>query len=611
MAAASRPNRPRPRMFLWMFMFGLLIVLMMNMNPDHKTMSLNELDSAIKSGKVESLVIYPESRRGIVTLKTGDGGSDDKIGEAYDVLFVNDDDVKDIKDIAVASGIKVKVEPPPSNFFSYIIMLLPIFLIVGFIFFMMRSAGSGAGNMLSKFSRSNVDFVNPDKIETTMSDVGGCAEAKQELMDLFMSKANIAKHSKVGARLPKGVLLVGRPGCGKTLLAKATVKEVGLPFGFLSGSDFVEMFVGVGASRVRDLFRKAEVMALHSGGCVIFIDEIDAIGGRRHTLSQHTSNDEKDQTLNAILSAMDGFGSDSRIIVIGATNRPEILDPALVRAGRFDRKITIPLPDLVGREEILAIHARKSNLADNVDFNEIAKLTTGSSGADLAAIVNEAGIIAARAERDSISHADFREAVDKQLMGFANKSICMDYEEKKSVAYHEAGHTLVALNVGDVEPFHKVTILPRGQSLGATYQLPEKDRYLTSKKKLVGQLAVLMGGRVAEELCGSGASTGAANDFERATQIATAMVCQYGMSDELGNMSFARSSGFLGMSESLECSPETRKLIDDAIRKFLGDAYERAKEILTEHRQSLDKLASALVERETLDASDIEQLLSN
>ncbi len=491
------------------------------------------------------------------------------------------------------------------NFFSIISWLFPLVLIFGAFFFLMRnSGGSGAGNRAFDFGKSKATMQKGKT--TTFKDVAGLDEEKGELEEIIDFLKNPKKYLDIGARIPKGVLLVGPPGTGKTLLARAVAGEADVPFYLISGSDFVEMFVGVGASRVRDMFKNAKATA----PCIVFIDEIDAVG-RQRGAGMGGGNDEREQTLNQLLVEMDGFGSNSGIIVVAATNRPDVLDPALTRPGRFDRQITISNPDVLGREAILKVHSRNKKVAKDVTLKEIARRTPGFSGADLENLMNEAALLAARENRKNLTLNDIDEAVDRVMMGPAKRSRKYTPKERERVAYHEAGHAVIGLRMSHASVVHKVTIVPRGQAGGYNLMLPDEETFLETKSSLEDKISGFMGGRVAEEIIYNDVSTGAHNDFQRATQIARAMVTEYGMSS-LGPIQYERSTGpvFLGRdyTKSRDFSDKVAFDIDNAVREIIDAAYQRSKDVLTEHRVLLDTIAHYLLEIETLTFEDIEAI---
>ena len=498
-------------------------------------------------------------------------------------------------------------KPSQSPWLAALVSWAPFLFLIGFWIFFMRQMQSG-GNKALSFGKSRARLLTAHQKKVTFKDVAGVEEAKEELQEIIDFLKEPQKFQKLGGRIPKGVLLVGPPGTGKTLLARAIAGEANVPFFSISGSDFVEMFVGVGASRVRDLFEQGKKNA----PCIIFIDEIDAVG-RHRGAGLGGGHDEREQTLNQLLVEMDGFESNEGVILIAATNRPDVLDPALLRPGRFDRRVVVARPDVKGREGILAVHVRKIPLAEDVDISVIARSTPGFSGADLANLVNEAALNAARMNQKTVTHEDFEMAKDKVLMGVARKSLIISDSEKRVTAYHEAGHAMVAAMVEGADPLHKVTIIPRGMALGVTQQLPVDDRHTYPRAYLEGQLAIMMGGRLAEELFLSTMTTGAGNDIEQATELARKMVCQFGMSS-LGPMTFGKQEEqiFLGreIAQHRDYSEHTAVAIDEEVRKFVLQSYDRAKMILTENRDALIRIAEALLERESLDATEIKMLIA-
>ena len=504
-------------------------------------------------------------------------------------------------------GLKISVKEVHSN--DWLILLVnaaPLLLLAGFVFFLMRQMQAG-GNKALSFGKSRARLLSAQQKKVTFKDVAGTDEAKEELQEIIEFLKDPQKFQKLGGRIPKGVLLVGPPGTGKTLLARAIAGEANVPFFSISGSDFVEMFVGVGASRVRDLFEQGKKNA----PCIIFIDEIDAVG-RHRGAGLGGGHDEREQTLNALLVEMDGFESNEGVILIAATNRPDVLDPALLRPGRFDRRVVVARPDVKGREEILRVHTRKVPLSDDVELSIIARGTPGFSGADLANLVNEAALWAARQNRKFVMHVDFEMSKDKVLMGVERKSMILSDEEKKNTAYHEAGHALVAAKTPGADPVHKVTIIPRGMALGLTMQLPTDDKHSYSKEHLEAMLAVLMGGRTAEELFLGYITTGAGNDIERATDIARNMVCEWGMS-ELGPLAFGKKEEaiFLGreIAQHRDFSEDTAVQIDKEVKRIVSHAYDSAKKLLESNRETLESIAKALLDREVLDANEVRLLM--
>mgnify|MGYP005840448363 CR=1 FL=1 len=498
--------------------------------------------------------------------------------------------------------------PPPSGWVNFLYMFGPIILLIALIWFMlargMRAAGGGAG-MIGSFGKSRHKTMTKEMTGITFKDVAGVEEAKSEVTEIIEFLKNPKRFTRLGGRIPRGVLLAGQPGCGKTLLAKAIAGEADVPFFSISGSDFVEMFVGVGASRVRDLFKQAK----DSSPCIIFLDEIDAIGRRRGGGFSGGGNDEREQTLNAILVEMDGFGSGDGVIVIAATNRPDVLDPALIRPGRFDRQIMVPLPDVAGRLEILKVHSKKVKLGPNVDMEKIARGTPMFSGADLAAIINEAAISATMLDKEFIEHEDLEEARDKVKFGRANKSRVREKEENKLVAYHEAGHAVLQALLKDSDPLHKVTIIPRGQSGGATFSLPEKDRMGFSLKWLHATMRVICGGRIAEAKAMDDVSSGASSDIQQVTRLARAMILEWGMSSKLGFINYAGEDNREIYIPDKDYSDETAKVIDEEIRRLVDEAYADAERMLLDNWEKVEAVATALLKYENLTADEVHKLM--
>ncbi len=512
---------------------------------------------------------------------------------------------KTLRDKQVLISVK---EVNRADWVSFLLNAAPLLLLVGFWIFMMRQMQAG-GNKALSFGKSRARLLTAQQKKATFKDVAGTDEAKEELQEIIEFLKDPQKFQKLGGRIPKGVLLVGPPGTGKTLLARAIAGEANVPFFSISGSDFVEMFVGVGASRVRDLFEQGKKNA----PCIIFIDEIDAVG-RHRGAGLGGGHDEREQTLNALLVEMDGFESNEGVILIAATNRPDVLDPALLRPGRFDRRVVVPRPDIKGREEILRVHTRKVPLCEDVDLSVIARGTPGFSGADLANLVNEAALWAARQGRKVVFMVDFEMSKDKVLMGVERRSMILSEEEKRNTAYHEAGHALVAAMTPGTDPLHKVTIIPRGMALGLTMQLPIDDKHTYTKTYLEGTLTVLMGGRTAEEIFLGHITTGAGNDIERATEIARKMVCDWGMS-ALGPLAFGKKEEaiFLGreIAQHRDYSEDTAIHIDQEVRRIVTAGYENARNLLENNRETLERIASALLDREVLDAVELKLLLEN
>ena len=503
-------------------------------------------------------------------------------------------------------GVDVSAKDMRPSFGVIFLNFLPYLLMLGLILFMVRQMQQG-GNRAFAFGKSKAKLLSGDTPKITFTDVAGCDEAKQELEEIIDFLKDPQKFQRLGGRLPKGALLIGPPGTGKTLLAKAVAGEAGRPFFSMSGSDFVEMFVGVGASRVRDLFEQGKAHA----PCIIFIDEIDAVG-RLRGAGLGGGHDEREQTLNQLLVEMDGFESNDGVILLAATNRPDILDPALLRPGRFDRQIVVDMPDVKGREQILRVHTRKIPLAQQVDLEPIAKGTPGLSGAELSNVVNEAALLAARRNKQAVDMQDLEDAKDKVMLGLERKSMVLSEEERKLTAYHESGHALVSLHVPGADPIHKVTIVPRGRSLGITHWLPEEDRHNYTKQFILSHLATAYGGRVAEELVfgPDKVTTGAAQDIQQATDLARRMVTQFGMSEIVGPIAVGDREAeiFLGreIMQRREISEHTAELVDEELKRILGTAFEQARQIILEHRDALDRLAAALLERETLDREQVQ-----
>ncbi len=511
----------------------------------------------------------------------------------------------------VKYGVKVEAKPEEEQSFlaQIFISWFPMLLLIGvWIFFMRQMQGGGRGGAFC-FGKSKARMLDEANNSITFADVAGCDEAKEEVAELVEFLRDPSKFQKLGGRIPRGVLMVGSPGTGKTLLAKAIAGEAKVPFFSISGSDFVEMFVGVGAARVRDMFEQAKKNA----PCIVFIDEIDAVG-RQRGAGLGGGNDEREQTLNQLLVEMDGFEGNAGVIVIAATNRPDVLDPALMRPGRFDRQVVVPLPDIRGREQILLVHMRKVPMSPDVKADIIARGTPGMSGADLANLVNEAALFAARSNKRLVDMYDFERAKDKIIMGAERRSIVMPEEERRNTAYHESGHAIVAKLLPKTDPVHKVTIIPRGRALGVTMQLPEQDRYSMDRNHMLNMIAVLFGGRIAEELFMNQMTTGASNDFERATEIARNMVTRYGMSDEMGPMVYGENEGeiFLGRSVTTQknVSESTMQKVDEEIRKIIDEQYAVARKLLEDNRDKVEAMAKALLEIETIDADQIDDIMA-
>jgi cell division protease FtsH len=577
---------------------GLVIIILWSLfqtsQMSRKEMTFSEFLDNVEAHRIQRVTISGNLIRGIM-----------KGGDEFKTVAPSqyNDLVKTLREHNVEIDVKDTSRAP---WFSYLLSWFPLLLFVLFWIMFMRQMQAG-GNKALSFGKSRAKLFQGSQKRITFKDVAGVDEAKEELQEIIQFLKDPHKFQKLGGRIPKGVLLVGPPGTGKTLLARAVAGEAGVPFFSISGSDFVEMFVGVGASRVRDLFEQGKKHA----PCLIFIDEIDAVG-RQRGAGLGGGHDEREQTLNQLLVEMDGFDSNEGIILIAATNRPDILDSALLRPGRFDRRIVVNMPDVKGREEILKVHTRKIPLDKDVDLKVIARSTPGFSGADLANLVNEAALIAARKGQDKVTMADMEYAKDKVLMGVERKSMIISEEEKKCTAVHEAGHALVAALIPEADPIHKVTIIPRGLALGVTQQLPLDDRYTYSKDYLEAQLSVLLAGRVAEQLFLNKITTGAASDFEKATEIARKMVCQWGMSD-LGPLTFGERDDLIFLGRELAAhknfSEKTAELIDEEVKKIIHRNYARAEELLRKNRRKLIRLAKALLEKEVLDSEEIARIV--
>src|SRR5690348_7877241 len=584
---------------LWLIVLCLVVlvwaVFRHSPNPG-KTPQFSDLVREVKEGKVDHLTLNATTGAIQGKYKSGDEFRSTAPPQ-YDAFYTLMTDNKVTYSIENDSG---------SNWVNLLGTFLPFALVIGFWVFMLRQMQSG-GNKALSFGKSRARLHSSQQKKVTFKDVAGVEEAKEELQEIIEFLREPQKFQKLGGRIPKGVLLVGPPGTGKTLLARAIAGEANVPFFSISGSDFVEMFVGVGASRVRDLFEQGKKNA----PCIIFIDEIDAVG-RHRGAGLGGGHDEREQTLNQLLVEMDGFESNEGVILIAATNRPDVLDPALLRPGRFDRRVVVPRPDVKGRESILKVHTKKIPLAEDVDLPVLSRGTPGFSGADLANLVNEGALLAARQNRKQVTMLDMETAKDKVLMGPERRSMILSDEEKRNTAFHEAGHALVASMLPNADPLHKVTIIPRGMALGVTMQLPLDDKHTYTRDFLEAQLAIMMGGRVAEELFLNHITTGAGNDIEQATGIARRMVCEFGMSD-LGPLAFGKNQQeiFLGrdLATQRDFSEDTAIKIDQEVKKFVATGYQRAKDILNNHRDILIRIAEALLEREILDAGEVKLLI--
>ncbi|MFQ5662376.1 MAG: ATP-dependent zinc metalloprotease FtsH [Terriglobia bacterium] len=585
----------------WVVLLVAIVFLwkMLNtgMGPREQQPTFSEFMDKVEAGQVAKVELRSNRVEGVY-----------QDGEKFETHIPPD--YPDLYKILREQGVEIKVEDTSrSSWFGWgLLNLLPVLLLVGFWIFIMRQMQAG-GNKALSFGKSRARLISSQQKKVTFKDVAGVEEAKEELHEIIDFLKDPQRFQRLGGRIPKGVLLVGPPGTGKTLLARAVAGEANVPFFSISGSDFVEMFVGVGASRVRDLFEQGKKNA----PCIIFIDELDAVG-RHRGAGLGGGHDEREQTLNAMLVEMDGFDANEGVILMAATNRPDVLDPALLRPGRFDRRIVVPRPDVRGREEILKVHVRKVPVAADVDLSVLARGTPGFSGADLANMINEAALLAARRNQKSVLMDDFEQAKDKVLMGAERRSMIISDEEKRNTAYHEAGHALVAAMMPHTDPLHKVTIIPRGMALGVTLQLPVDDKHTYTRDFLRDQLTVMMGGRVAEELFLGHVTTGAGNDFEQATEVARKMVCEWGMSD-LGPLTFGKKEEaiFLGreIAQHRDYSEDTAIRIDQEVKKLVMNAYQRARETLEENRDILERIATALLEREVLDAHEVKLLIED
>ncbi len=590
----------RAKNLLFWVVVGLFMILLFNLFsvPTHapeEDVIFSEFMAKLDKGEVEQVIIKASHISAVLKDKT-------RI-RTYSVEY------PELVKVLRERGVQIEAKPPDESpwYITFLVTWGPFVLFLGLWFFLMRQMQIG-GNKALSFGKSRARLLTEERKKVTFSDVAGIDEAKEEVLEIIEFLKDPRKFQKLGGRIPKGVLIVGPPGTGKTLLAKAIAGEAGVPFFSISGSDFVEMFVGVGASRVRDLFEQGKKHA----PCIIFIDEIDAVG-RLRGAGLGGGHDEREQTLNQLLVEMDGFDTTEGVILVAATNRPDVLDPALLRPGRFDRQVVVNRPDLRGRTEILKVHTKKVPIATNVELEKIARGTPGFSGADLENLVNEAALWAARQNKKEVEVVDFEMAKDKVLMGAERKSLILSDEEKRTTAYHEAGHALIAKLIPGTDPVHKVTIIPRGRALGVTMQLPTDDRHNYSKEFLYNNLAILMGGRVAEELVLQHITTGAGNDLERATELARKMVCEWGMSEKLGPLTFGKKEEemFLGreFGSRRDFSEQIALEIDQEVKRLVTENYERAKRLLTEHMASLKGLAEALLEKEVLDATDIDHII--
>jgi cell division protease FtsH len=584
--------------FIWLFVI-LLILFLFNIyqkpKKQYENVMFSDFVEAVKANRVTSVIIQGKNITGVF-----------KEGAEFKSYAPDDPElVKTLREHRVK--VQAKPDDDSSIWQSIFVSWFPMLLLIAVWIFFMRQMQAGGGKALA-FGKSKARMVNAKENKVTFQDVAGIEEAKVELQEIIDFLKDPKKFTKLGGRIPKGVLLVGQPGTGKTLLARAIAGEADVPFFSISGSDFVEMFVGVGASRVRDLFTQGKKNA----PCIIFIDEIDAVG-RHRGAGLGGGHDEREQTLNQLLVEMDGFESNEGVIIVAATNRPDVLDPALLRPGRFDRQIVVAIPDVKGREAILGVHTRKTVLSRAVDLSIVARGTPGFSGADLANLVNEAALLAARKNKKEIENSDLEEAKDKVLMGVERKSMIIPYQERRNAAYHEGGHALVAKMIPNSDPIHKVTIIPRGRALGITQQLPIDERHTYSREYLIDNITILLGGRAAEELVLNHQTTGAGNDIERATEIARKMVCEWGMSDKLGPLNFGKKEEhiFLGkeIGRQRDFSEDTAQEIDAELRRIVTGCFDRARGILKEYIDILHTIANTLLDKEVLDGQEIEKII--
>jgi len=588
---------------LWM-LIALGMVFLFNtfkaQRVEHEEITFSDFTAAVAAGRVKEVVIKGQEISGRYT----DGNGKEK--KAFRTYAPQDPDlVKDLR----ARNVRITARPADENpwYMTLLVSWLPMLLLIGVWIFFMRQMQAGGGKAMS-FGKSRARLLTESTHKVTFADVAGIEEAKEELQEIIAFLKDPRKFTRLGGRIPKGVLLVGPPGTGKTLLAKAIAGEAGVPFFSISGSDFVEMFVGVGAARVRDLF----VQGKKAAPCIIFIDEIDAVGRQRGT-GLGGGHDEREQTLNQLLVEMDGFETNEGLILIAATNRPDVLDPALLRPGRFDRQVVVPKPDVKGRQQILSVHTRKIPLAEDVDLEVLAKGTPGFTGADLANLANEAALHAAGLGLTRVTMECFEVAKDKVMMGRERRSMIISEDEKRSTAYHEAGHAVVATLTPGADPIHKVSIIPRGMALGVTQQLPIDERHTYSRKYLLSNITILMGGRVAEELVQGELTTGAGNDIERATLLARKMVCEWGMSERLGPVTFGQKQEAIFLGRDLARHPDyseaTARDIDQEVRDIVTGCYERAKDLLVSHLNVLHRVARTLLEKEVIDGAEIKRIV--
>ncbi len=594
-------------LILWVIIgLGLMVIFnkFNDQSENKNNIGYSQFITEVETGQVKSLVIEGGQKQSQWIRGERKDGSKFATYAPSDPELVND---------LIKNKVTFSAKPQDESLLmSIFVSWFPMLLLIGVWIYFMRGAAGGKGGGIGgvfSFGKSRAKMIDPKENQIRFNDVAGCEESKQEVMEIVDYLKDPSKYQNLGGHIPKGVLLSGAPGTGKTLLAKAIAGEANVPFFSISGSDFVEMFVGVGASRVRDLFEQAK----RSSPAIIFIDEIDAVG-RQRGAGLGGGNDEREQTLNQMLVEMDGFDTNTTVIIVAATNRPDVLDPALMRPGRFDRQVVVPLPDIKGRSQILGVHMRKVPLAADVDANVVARGTPGFSGADLANLVNESALFAARRNKKLVDMQDFEDAKDKIIMGAERKSMVMREDERRNTAYHESGHAIVARLLPNSDPVHKVTIIPRGRALGVTMQLPEEDRYAYTKDYLIDQITILFGGRVAEEVFMKQMTTGASNDFERATDLARKIVTRFGMTDELGPVVYGENDSevFLGRSITTHknISESTMQKIDDTIRGILDKQYNLAKKLLSDNRDKVEMMAKMLLEQETIDIKDIDYIMN-
>jgi len=590
-----------PAIYILIVLTGIwAFLLFSNREAGQQELTFSEYRALVASGRVDSATFLLGD--GIIRGELADGTS-------YEVAYVEGTE-ETLTEELESSGVDVSADPQKgSALLSFLFQLIPVILIVGAFIFIMNQSQGGGGRVM-QFGKARAKLVTKDQPKTSFADVAGVDEAIEELQEVKEYLQNPAKFQAMGAKIPRGVLLFGPPGTGKTLLARAVAGEAGVPFFSISGSDFVEMFVGVGAARVRDLFEQAK----QSAPAIVFIDEIDAVG-RHRGAGLGGGHDEREQTLNQLLVEMDGFDQRTAVILMAATNRPDILDPALLRPGRFDRHVTIDRPDLEGRKGILRVHARGKPFDETVDLDTIARRTPGFTGADLANVINEAALLAARWGKRAIGMKEVEEAIDRVMAGPERKTRVMSEREKRVIAYHEGGHALVAHVLPNTDPVHKISVIPRGRALGYTLTLPEEDKFLMTREELSDELAMLLGGRVAEELIVGDITTGAANDIERATKVAKQMVTEYGMSDIIGPLTLGQKQHEVFLGRDFQAQPDYSDQvafeIDNEVRRLIDEAHDEALEILQEHRAKLDELAGMLIERETLEREEVERFLSD